>query len=151
MPTRSSASPSSVIPASVNAEETNLRSALSSAELHRPRALEPSVAEAHQLDAPAAHVHREPARHGEIVHRTEEAEPCLVVAVDHLERHPQVLRAPNELVPVRGVPHRGRRHRDHVRGPGSPRDRLEIAEGLQGAFDGFRTEGVRIAEIPRQP
>ncbi len=31
MPTRSSASPSSVIPASVNAEETNLRSALSSA------------------------------------------------------------------------------------------------------------------------
>ena len=35
--------------------------------------------------------------------------------------------------------------------PAPSRDRQEIAERLQGALDRLRPEGVRIAEVPRQP
>ena len=73
---------------------------------------------------------------GEIVHGARESQPCLVIAVDHLERNAQELRAFHQFGSVGGVADRGRRDGDHARGPGSLRHRQEVPQRLQHPFDG---------------
>ena len=110
----------------------------------------PSVPERRDLRAAAAHVEREPARHGQVVDRPVEAQHRLVVAVDRLQRHAQPIGPFDQLVSVRRLAHRRRRHGDHLRRAGPLRDRDEVAQRLERPLDRLRPEPVGIAEVPRQ-
>ena len=119
-------------------------------ERERPGSIEPAVAEARELHAPAAHVHRGAVHDRQVVHGAHESEPCLEVPVDHFQGDPERPRLLDEPLSVAGLADRGRRDRDHPVGSRSVGDRLEIAERLDGPVDRLRSEAVIIAQLPTE-
>ena len=113
--------------------------------------LKTTIAEPRDLGAAAADVERRPARHREVVDRADEPESGLGVAVDDLERHPELPCALEQ-----DVARRARRGPPTSRPRGSDRrPRLRRRRGSPGApracVRSRRRRARRRHELARQP
>ena len=120
-------------------------------ELERPRAVQATVVEPRDLRAPSADVERRTARDGQVVHGADEAEPGLGVAVDDLQRHPELSRALEQEVSVERVADGRGGDREDPIGARPFRDGAEVPEGFEGSFDRLRTELGAGVQLARQP
>ena len=119
-------------------------------ELEHPRAVQAAVAEPRDLRAPTTDVERRAARDREVVDGADEAEVGLRVAVDDLERNPELPRALEQEVSVERVADGRGGDREDPIGTCPLRDGAEIPERLEGSFDRLR-DRARLRYGARAP
>ena len=122
-----------------------------SAEPQARRADAPAIAEARDLEAPAAEVEQPSVPDGEAVHCAEQAEARFVFTVDRLEGEAQLLASPrDEAWAVDRVTDRRGRDGQGAADATARCDGEKVLQGIQGALDRRLTEDVTGSDVAYQ-